>query len=87
MSGVIEQSKIVEKFNKFIQARLHLPHLGAIMFIVILKDNNPIGYISLISNWEKTKERKMVTRFYSYIFVKVLPMKVSDLLFLLHLMG
>ena len=46
----------IEKFYKFLHLRTHLPHHGAIMFIVKLKDDTPIGYISLICNWEKTKE-------------------------------
>jgi len=58
MSGVLEQTSIIEKFNKFLKGRSQLPHRGAIMFIVTLNDH-PIGYISLRCNFEKTKEWEM----------------------------
>lgn len=78
MSGVLEQTAIIEKFNKFLKGRSQIPHQGAIMFIAKLNDY-PIGYISLICNWEKTKEWELGYSFLpshfrqGYAFESILP--------------
>ena len=56
MEGVQEKEKILEHFKAFMDEYSNLPDSGAIQFIIKLKDATPIGYVSLVCNWEKTKE-------------------------------
>lgn len=56
MSGIGDYQSIVIKFDKFMKSRNQLPQNGAIMFIVKLSSEIPIGYITLTCNWERTKE-------------------------------
>lgn len=56
MEGVLEQDKILENCKEFADERDNLPDGGAIKFIVKLKDQTPIGFVSLVCNWEKTRE-------------------------------
>jgi RimJ/RimL family protein N-acetyltransferase len=56
MTGVVDHASIVNKFNKFVIARYKLPLEGAILFVVKSNSEIPMGYITLMCNWEKTKE-------------------------------
>lgn len=56
MTGVSDYISIVDKFNKFMNIRQKLPQDGGILFVVKSCSEIPMGYITLMCNWEKTKE-------------------------------
>lgn len=56
MEGTLERDKIIEQCKEFFDGRMQLPYSGAIKLIIKLKDETPIGFVSLVCNWEKTQE-------------------------------
>ncbi len=56
MEGVLDSNQIIEQCNEFLMGSKQLPDKGAIKFIVNLKNGESIGTVSLVCNWEKTKE-------------------------------
>lgn len=56
MEGVLDRDKIIEQCKEFFDERAQLPNNGAVKFIIKLKNETPIGFVSLVCNWEKTRE-------------------------------
>lgn len=56
MEGIPIKDNVIEDCKWFVEKAKMLPECGAIKYIVCNDKGNMIGTVSLICNWEKTKE-------------------------------
>lgn len=56
MEGIPKKDNVIEACKWFVEKAKILPECGAIKYIVCDDKGNMIGTVSLICNWEKTKE-------------------------------